>query len=237
MKFVLFVYFMIVINIVNEHINGDYGSQIALRLKRFHLTHRTEAQQFPQLLPLDFLIHIKGADDNMLDLSVNEKDDFAFVAEEFVDKHSLPRSLIPVLVNKIEEAVGIQDPAGAIVDDYCSSWQDSPDIDSSSDFGDQDLDERYSEVSYYQIKEAYSPRSSARSCRRPLSPLKSISPQRILSFSSPVRSSPSQGRTIQNQEFFDRMHDEGKRSVERRNRLRHLLQEDAHNTVRSSSVR
>jgi hypothetical protein len=223
-----------VINIVNDHINGEDGSLIALRLKRFHSTHRTDN---PQLLPSDYLIHIKGADGCMLDLLVNENDDFAFVAEEFVDKHSLPKSLVPVLIRKIEETVDIHDPADLTVDNYSSSWPESPGMDSSANSDEEDLDERYSEVSYYQIKESYSPRSLARSRGRSMSPLQSASLKKILSFSSPAPSSSPRGRSIPNQEFFNRMHDEGKRSVERRRRLRHLLQEDANNAVRNSSIR
>lgn len=202
----------IVQSVIAEHDSDELGTVHKFRFRR----NKSESQQIKQQI----LLHLQNSDGNLLDLYVELEDDPYEKATEFVSAHNLPESVIPVLVQQITRA--FHEPVEGIddIENYSTS-DDSNEKDTaiSNSF------HRAKKNAFQRDTQSLSPRKLTRSLSFSTSPsLKSSN-------------SPQKLRPLKNQEFFNRMHDEARKSRERKSLERSLVLKDYLKQIEQSSFR
>jgi hypothetical protein len=171
---------------------------------------------------------MQGQNGELINLRINPEEDVQKTLQEFILENHYPQTLFPLLLDKVNNALADQDT---------NSFDESPS--EADSVGSQNFDEREQptnnrstpEISYQRLRNLSHSRSSIS-----LSPTRRVHRSFSFSGASPGASSPCRIRS-RNQEFFDRMHDENRKLIERKKSLKDLYTRNYDDELRKSSFR
>ncbi len=216
----------------------DFGECFRLRFKR-KITPVPESEAEEELI----IVHIQGINNEPLTLEFTASEDAHVKADEFTQINKLPKSLVPILTEKIKESLKEHTISRALSspsklrkfpvneDNHELSFGETQcSLNSMSFVHDYKSDDP--EISYRRIRSTYSMDGLEAS----VSPLpRKMS--RSLSFSPEKRSRSCSPGKLRNQDFYNRMHGDGAKKVERNELLKSLVLQDWDNQVLHSSFR